>query len=130
MVPDYWGAAMRLLNCVTATLPGTSCDQVTKGADVLFREGVPRLAGRWDQAAFELARAMGGGNNTHLMMAVSLLAKRSHPRLELPPPEQTERLDFGPARIASFNGRNEPDRYIRGEIVKQMGQTDLIRPVY
>ena len=130
MVPDYWGAAMRLLNCVTATLPGTSCDQVAQGVDVLFREGLPRLAGRSDQAAFELARAMGGGNNTHLMMAVNLFAKRSHLRSELPPPELKERLDFGPALIASINGRNAPDRYSRGEIAEQLGQTDLIRPFY
>ena len=39
----------------------------------------------------------------------------------------TERLDFGPARIAAFNGRNDPDHYIWGEIAEQLGQADLIR---
>ena len=43
---------------------------VTQGMDTLFREGLLRLAGRSDQAAFELAQAMGGGK-THLIRGVA-----------------------------------------------------------
>ncbi len=102
---------------------------VTQGMEVLFREGLLRLAGRSDQAAFELAQAMGGGK-THLMIAVGLLAKHPHLRAEVLPADLAERLDFGPARIAAFNGRNDPDHYIWGEIAEQLGQAELIRPYW
>ncbi len=46
------------------------------------------------------------------------------------PAELAERLDFGPARIAAFNGRNDPDHYIWGEIAEQLGQADLVRPYW
>jgi hypothetical protein len=88
---------------------------VTQGMDTLFREGLLRLAGRSAQTAFELTQAMGGGK-THLMVALGLLAKHPHLRPSVLPAELAERLDFGPARIAAFNGRNDPDHYIRGEI--------------
>lgn len=100
---------------------------VTAGMDALFREGLLRLAGKSDQAAFELAQAMGGGK-THMMTAFGLLARHPHLRAEVLPPELAERLDFGPARIAAFNGRNDPDHYIWGEIAGQLGQAERIRP--
>jgi hypothetical protein len=102
---------------------------VTQGMDTLFREGLLRLAGRSDQAAFELAQAMGGGK-THLMVALGLLAKHPHLRPAVLPAELAERLDFGAARIAAFNGRNDPDHYIWGEIGEQLGQADLVRPYW
>ena len=102
---------------------------VTQGMDALFREGLLRLAGLSDQAAFELAQAMGGGK-THLMTALGLLAKHPHLRAEVLPAELAERLDFGPARIAAFNGRNDPDHYVWGEIAEQLGKADLIRPYW
>ena len=99
---------------------------VTQGMDTLFREGLLRLAGLSDQAAYELAQAMGGGK-THLMVALGLLAKYPHLRPAVLPPDLAERLDFGPARIAAFNGRNDPEHYIWGEIGEQLGQADLVR---
>ena len=102
---------------------------VTQGMDTLFREGLLRLAGRSDQAAFELAQAMGGGK-THLMVALGLLAKHPHLRPAVLPAELAERLDFGPARIAAFNGRNDPEHYIWGEIGEQLGKADLVRPYW
>ncbi len=102
---------------------------VTQGMDTLFREGLLRLAGRSDQAAFELAQAMGGGK-THLMVALGLLAKHPHLRPALLSAELAARLDFGPARIAAFNGRNDPDHYIWGEIGEQLGQADRVRPYW
>jgi Protein of unknown function (DUF499)/Fn3 associated len=102
---------------------------VTQGMDTLFREGLLRLAGRSDQAAFELAQAMGGGK-THLMVALGLLAKHPELRLTVLPLELAGRLDFGPARVAAFNGRNDPDHYIWGEIGAQLGKPDLVRPYW
>lgn len=102
---------------------------VTQGMDTLFREGLLRLAGRSDQAAFELAQAMGGGK-THLMVALGLLAKHPHLRPAVLPAELAGRLDFGPTRIAAFNGRNDPEHYIWGEIGEQLGRADLVRPYW
>lgn len=102
---------------------------VTQGMDTLFREGLLRLAGRSDQAAFELAQAMGGGK-THLMVALGLLAKHPDLRTSVLPAELAERLDFGPARVAAFNGRNDPEHYIWGEIGEQLGRADLVRPYW
>ena len=94
---------------------------ITQGMDALFREGLLRLAGFSDQAAFELAQAMGGGK-THLMVALGLLAKHPHLRSSVLPADLAERLDFGPARIAAFNGRNDPEHYLWGEIGEQLGK--------
>ena len=62
------------------------------------------------------------------MVALGLLAKHPELRPTVLPADLAERLDFGPARIAAFNGRNDPERYIWGEIAEQLGQADLIRP--
>jgi len=102
---------------------------VTQGMDALFHEGLLRLSGRSDQAAFELAQAMGGGK-THLMIAFGLLAKHPHLRDEVLPAELVGQLDFGPGRIAAFNGRNDPDHYVWGELAEQVGQAELIRPYW
>jgi hypothetical protein len=100
---------------------------VTQGMDSLFHEALLRLSGQSDQAAFELAQAMGGGK-THLMVALGLLAKHPELRPRVLPAGLAERLDFGTTRIAAFNGRNDPDHYIWGEIAEQLGQSDRIRP--
>jgi predicted AAA+ superfamily ATPase len=100
---------------------------VTQGMDTLFREALLRLSGQSDQAAFELAQAMGGGK-THLMVALGLLAKHPELRPSVLPADLAERLEFGHARIAAFNGRNDPEHYIWGEIAEQLGQAERIRP--
>ncbi len=104
-------------------------NHITQGMEILFREGLLRLAGLSDQAAFELAQAMGGGK-THLMVALGLLAKHPGLRPDVLPADLAERLDFGPARIAAFNGRNDPEHFIWGEIAEQLGQAELIRPYW
>jgi len=86
-------------------------NHITQGMDTLFREGLLRLAGRSSQAAFELAQAMGGGK-THLMNALGLFARHPELRAGVLPPDLADRLDFGPARIAAVNGRNDPDHFI------------------
>jgi hypothetical protein len=84
---------------------------VTHGMEQLFREGLLKLSGKSDQAVFELTQAMGGGK-THTMIALGLLAKHPHLRAEVLQPELADRIDFGEARLAAFNGRNTPDHYV------------------
>jgi len=102
---------------------------VTHGMEQLFREGMLRLSGKSDQAVFELTQAMGGGK-THMMIALGLLARYPHLRPEVLAPELNERIDFGSARIAAFNGRNNPDNYIWGEIASQLGEDEAIKPYW
>jgi hypothetical protein len=89
-------------------------NHITQGMDALFREGLLRLAGLSNQAAFELAQAMGGGK-THLMVALGLLAKHPDLRPIVLSADLAWRLNFGPARIAAFKGRNDPEHFIWGE---------------
>ncbi len=102
---------------------------VTHGMDQLFREGLLRLSGKSDQAVFELTQAMGGGK-THMMVALGLLARHPDLRFEELSTDLNERIDFGAARIAAFNGRNNPDNYIWGEIAAQLGAEEAIRPYW
>lgn len=102
---------------------------VTHGMDQLFREGLLRLSGKSDQAVFELTQAMGGGK-THMMIALGLLARHPHLRPEVLAGDLTARVDFGQARIAAFNGRNNPDNYIWGAIASQLGEEEAIKPYW
>ena len=102
---------------------------VTHGMDQLFREGLLRLSGKSDQAVFELTQAMGGGK-THMMIALGLLARHSHLRMDVLPADLASRIEFGQARIAAFNGRNSPDNYIWGEIATQLGAAEAIKPYW
>lgn len=102
---------------------------VTHGMEQLFREGLLRLSGKSDQAVFELTQAMGGGK-THMMVALGLLARHPHLRAEVLPADLAGRIKFGQARIAAFNGRNNPDNYIWGEIATQLGAEDAIKPYW
>ncbi len=104
-----------------------SRNYVTHGMEQLFREGMLRLSGKSDQAVFELTQAMGGGK-THMMIALGLLARHPHLRTEILPSGLSERIDFGKARIAAFNGRNSPTNYIWGEIADQLGESEAIKP--
>jgi len=103
-----------------------SRNYVTHGMEQLFREGLLRLSGNSDQAVFELTQAMGGGK-THMMIALGLLARHPHLRSEVLPEDLSGRIDSGQARIAAFNGRNNPDNYIWGEIASQLGAEDAIK---
>lgn len=102
---------------------------VTHGMDQLFREGLLRLSGKSDQAVFELTQAMGGGK-THMMIALGLLARHPHLRKNVLPADLASRVDFGQARIAAFNGRNNPDNFIWGEIATQLGAAEAIKPYW
>jgi hypothetical protein len=102
---------------------------ITHGMDQLFREGLLRLSGKSDQAVFELTQAMGGGK-THMMIALGLLARNPHLRAEVLLEDLTSRIDVGQARIAAFNGRNNPDNFIWGEIATQLGAEEAIKPYW
>lgn len=102
---------------------------VTHGMEQLFREGLLRLSGKSDQAVFELTQAMGGGK-THMMIALGLLARHPHLRPEVLSPDLSSRVDFAPARIAAFNGRNNPESYLWGEIATQLGEAEAIKPYW
>ncbi len=103
-----------------------SRNYVTRGMEQLFREGMLRLSGKSDQAVFELTQAMGGGK-THMMIALGLLARHAELHSEVLPADLAEQVDFGQARIVGFNGRNDPDYYIWGEIASQLGEAETIR---
>ncbi len=102
---------------------------ITQGMEQLFREGMLRLSGKSDQAVFELSQAMGGGK-THMMIALGLLAKHPELRHDVLPDELANRIDFGKARIAAFNGRNNPDNFIWGDIASQLGEAEAIKPYW
>jgi hypothetical protein len=102
---------------------------VTHGMEQLFREGLLRLSGKSDQAVFELTQAMGGGK-THMMIALGLLARHAHLRVEVLPADLATRIGFGEARIAAFNGRNSPANFIWGEIATQLGAAEAIKPYW
>lgn len=100
---------------------------ITHGMDQLFREGLLRLSGKSDQAVFELTQAMGGGK-THMMIALGLLARHPQLRPSVLAPDLAERVGAGSARIAAFNGRNNPEHYVWGEIAYQLGAAEQIKP--
>lgn len=98
---------------------------ITKGMLDLIVDGIARLAGQSKQAIFHLKQAMGGGK-THLLVGFGLLAKN---------PKLRKRIcsnilysdNFGAARIAAFNGRNNPPSFFWGEIAEQLHKAELFR---
>lgn len=102
---------------------------VTHGMEQLFREGMLRLSSKSDQAVFELTQAMGGGK-THMMIALGLLARHPHLHNEVLPSELVGRIGFSHARIAAFNGRNNPENFIWGDIATQLGESEAIKPYW
>jgi hypothetical protein len=102
---------------------------LTRGMEDLLREGLLRLSGQTDQAVFELAQAMGGGK-THLMSALGLLAKYPAQRTNVLPADVLNRLDGTSADVAVFDGRESPNHYLWGEIAKQLGAEEAMRPFW
>jgi hypothetical protein len=76
---------------------------VTKGMEILLGEGLRRLAGRSDQAVFELRQAMGGGK-THSMVALGLLAKSSELHKSVVP-DIALSAPFESGKVIAINGR-------------------------
>jgi hypothetical protein len=98
---------------------------ITQGMQDLISEGIARLAGMSSQAVFHLKQAMGGGK-THLLVGFGLLAKHPSLRNKYCPGLLAAR-SFKEARIAAFNGRNNPDHFFWGEIASQLGRGDQFK---
>lgn len=98
---------------------------ITDGMKTLLSKGVTRLAGKSNDSIFHLKQAMGGGK-THLMVGFGLLAKDPDLRKTQVGtlPHQAE---FTSAKVAAFNGRNNPPTYFWGEIARQLGKESLFR---
>ena len=80
---------------------------ITQGMQDLISEGIARLAGTSSQAVFHLKQAMGGGK-THLLVGFGLLAKDPALRQKYCAGMPAASA-FATAKIAAFNGRNNPD---------------------
>lgn len=108
-----------------------SRNYLTRGMEVLLREGLLRLSGQTDQTLFELAQAMGGGK-THLMSALGLLARYPEQRSEVLPEDLLQRIDDRPARVAVFVGRENPRDFLWGSIARQLGDhaVETLRPFW
>ena len=65
-----------------------------------------------------------------MMIALGLLARHPHLRSEVLPTELIERIDFDKARVAAFNGRNDPENFIWGDIATQLGEAEAIKPYW
>ena len=98
---------------------------ITEGMKNLLVKGLARLAGKSNDTVFHLKQAMGGGK-THLMVGFGLLAKDATLR-EAQIGYIPYQSDFDTAKIAAFNGRNNPPTYIWGEIARQLGKEGLFR---
>jgi hypothetical protein len=98
---------------------------ITQGMQDLISEGIARLAGMSSQAVFHLKQAMGGGK-THLLVGFGLLAKHPSLRNKYCSGLLAARA-FKEARIAAFNGRNNPDHFFWGEIASQLGKSDQFK---
>ncbi len=98
---------------------------ITDGMRSLLTKGIARLAGKSQDSIFHLKQAMGGGK-THVMVGLGLLAKDAGLRSSLIG-EIPHQADFESAKVAAFNGRNNPETYIWGEIAQQLGKKSLFK---
>jgi hypothetical protein len=98
---------------------------ITQGMQSLIDEGIARLAGASTQAVFHLKQAMGGGK-THLLVGFGLLARNPELR-KLYSGGSLYGQTFGEAKIAAFNGRNNPDYFFWGEIANQLGKGEQFK---
>jgi hypothetical protein len=64
------------------------------------------------------------------MSALGLLAKHPAQRPNVLPADVIWRLDGNPSRVAVFDGRDSPDHYLWGEIAKQLGAEEAMRPFW
>ena len=98
---------------------------ITEGMQNLLTKGMARLAGKSNDSIFHLKQAMGGGK-THIMVGFGLLAKDKSLREELIKgiPYIS---DFETAKIAAFNGRNNPPNYFWGIVATQLGKPNLFK---
>ena len=94
---------------------------ITKGMEILLSDGLRRLAGKSNQAVFELRQAMGGGK-THSMVALGLLARCPELRKSVVP-HIASSAPFESVKVIAINGRlSFEEHFLWGEIAQQMGK--------
>ena len=99
-------------------------NHITRGMELLLSQGLKRLAGRDDQAVFELKQAMGGGK-THSMIALGLLARDPELRQSVVPQIAAD-APFDRADVVAVNGRVvSKERFLWGEIATQLDKASL-----
>jgi hypothetical protein len=99
---------------------------LTKGMKELVNEGFKRLSGSaGGRPVFRLKQAMGGGK-THLIKTMAFLARHPSLRNEYFP-EVNSRYKFDSARVAFFNGREQPNDYFWGRVADQLGEKGIFK---
>lgn len=96
----------------------------TSGLDTLIRSGFDRLSGRSETGAYYLSQSMGGGK-THALIAFALLAQDDglrHRYLPAIAPTAT----FGSAKVVIFNGHQDPEHFLWGEIAERLGRPEAM----
>jgi hypothetical protein len=94
---------------------------LTKGMKELVNEGFKRLSGSvGGRPVFRLKQAMGGGK-THLIKTMAFLARHPSLRDEYFP-EAASRYKFESAKVAFFNGREQPNDFFWGRVADQLGK--------
>lgn len=124
----YVGDQIEQLDCIIHDTDGGDYfgkTFITEGMRILLTRGMARLAGKSNDTVFHLKQAMGGGK-THLMVGFGLLAKDAGLRRRIIG-EIPHQNGFDKAKIAAFNGRNNPHTYLWGEIARQLGKEPVFR---
>ena len=104
-------------------------NHITRGMELLLSQGLKRLAGRSDQAVFELKQAMGGGK-THSMIALGLLARSDALRKSVVPQIAAD-APFDRADVVAVNGRmGFEQHFLWGEIATQLDKASQFSPFW
>lgn len=96
----------------------------TEGLNALVRNGFDRLSGRSDGGAFYLSQSMGGGK-THSLIAFALLAQDDGLRHRIIP-HIAPTATFGSAKVVIFNGHQNPENFLWGEIAERLGRPEAM----
>lgn len=97
----------------------------TGGLDTLIRAGFDRLSGRsLDRGAYYLSQSMGGGK-THSLIAFALLAQDDGLRHRYVP-SIAPTATFGSAKVVIFNGHENPENFLWGEIADRLGRPEIM----
>lgn len=96
----------------------------TEGLNALVRNGFDRLSGRSDGGAFYLSQSMGGGK-THSLIAFALLAQDDGLRHRIIP-QIASTATFGSAKVVIFNGHQNPENFLWGEIAERLGRPETM----
>jgi hypothetical protein len=97
---------------------------LTEGLKALLQQATRRLAGASSEASFHLKQAMGGGK-THSITALSYLARHPELRHRILP-GVPEARGFKAVRFAAFNGREQPGNFFWGQLIDQLGASDVL----